>query len=136
MKLKTYNTANSASVRKGKPTININLGNGLFSFSNNAREALKLKSGTRIEVHQDEESPKDWYFSITKDKDSGFELRDNSKSKPYLTFNNSHLARLLLSSIELDCNATMLIGTEPVEIEGVGNVYPIITKSASWKQKD
>lgn len=130
MKLKSFNAENSASAHKTGARVHINHSSGVFTLSDTAVNTIGLAAGDTVELHQDEEQPKDWY--ITK-SEKGFKLRDKNKdAKGMLCFNNVSVARELLSSINIDGNASMLIATEATSLDGV-ELFAILTKSAKTR---
>ncbi len=130
MKLKSFNAENSASLRTGSATVNINHGSGVLTLSRVAVLELGLKAGDSIELHQDESSPKDWYISKS---ENGFTLREKAKeANGMLMFNNTTVAREILSSLNIDGNASMLIATEATSLDGV-ELFAILTKSAKTR---
>lgn len=125
MKLKSFNPENAANIRKGKPTIHIG-SNGAISMNAVATNLTGLKPGDKVEFHQDETNPKDWYISKSK---SGFELRAYNQDRGVI-FNSSKLASIILEIIGGPITATMIIGNEPVD----GKYWPVITASAKTKE--
>lgn len=137
MKLKSYNEKNSRLTKEGECFMRINLNAGLFSFSRRACTVLGIEDHDRIEIHQDEENPKDWYVEIASEG-NGFPVRrkDNDK-KGNATFNCSHIAHQIFNSIELEDqkSAGFNISETPVEFEG-RKLFLIITSSVNTVTKN
>ena len=139
MKAKVFNTANSGLIsdKSRAALLTINYENGLLSFSVGFVNKVKLNSSTRVAVIQDEERPKDWYIQTGSDE-FGFPLRVKDTA---LAFNNVTVARELLESCELIDSSTdsktarFLLATEPINVEGFGKLYAIITKSGQVVQR-
>lgn len=124
MKLKIYNEENVKTSRPGERTIRINKKAGLISFSKTATEEYSLNDGDRIILAQDEENEKRWFFAKSTDK-SSFKLRVHNGAA---SFNNSCIARAILSSLKLDRNAGFLLEKEPKQYEG-HEIFEILTKT-------
>lgn len=128
MKLKSYTIENAAGVIKGKATVHISISSGVFSLSKEACKMMGIKIGDSIEIHQDEDNPKDWYFEKSK---KGFTIW---KSQNGLKFNNSLSARELLKSIGKDCNVAIRISPEPI-VANKKELWPLITYSADPRSR-
>lgn len=124
MKLKSFNAENAASSKYNRlPSVNVGYKSGVLYFNIAAKEAAKLQPGDKIEFLQDEENPKDWYFSKS---DNGLLVR--AKNAKGAEIQSSKLAKEILHSIDVYKPATMRIG-EPLMLDGK-LLFPIITKSA------
>ncbi|WP_347839292.1 hypothetical protein [uncultured Draconibacterium sp.] len=75
MKLKRFDTSNATTaLRSGKPAITFQA-NGSITMNRHAMELLNLTpKQSRIALHQDEESRKDWYIEMVSD-DRGLMVR-------------------------------------------------------------
>lgn len=101
MKLKIFNQHNSKAIKSGEQTIHFGKKSGLIGISKSATEFLGLKEGDRLLFAQDEESPEDWFFTVTKEK-AGFELRFKNGSA---AFNCSSLVIRVLDSLKIKTSA-------------------------------
>ncbi len=128
MKLKIYNKANSATLRKGKPTVRVNSKSGAISFNTFATMELGLVTDTGLEIVQDENRPQDWYI-MKSDSDSAFKARPKALTRDGFIIQSVVLSKAILKSVNADStSASFLIGTVPVVHDGV-ELYAIITKS-------
>jgi len=96
MKFKVYNITNSKSFMPGKSTLRVNERAGLFTFSKTAGELMGFSEGCRIEICQDEDSPKDFFVFKSASPDA-FLIRIKEHSP---SFNCVKLATLLLDEGE------------------------------------
>lgn len=98
---------------------------GVFHFSKDFVVENNIKEGERIDFFQDEESLKDWYFSISKTGQSP--LRSNKGNTWSLMVNCSFMAKKIKESISFDIDKTLTvpIGLSDV-IDGL-TIFPIIT---------
>lgn len=98
MKLKVFNQTNSKHSVTGRPTLRIHKRGGLLTFSKAAAELMDVKSGDKIVIVQDEESPENFYVHKTSNPD-GFTLRGKQGSNKIMTdgvsFNCSKLAQMI-----------------------------------------
>jgi bifunctional DNA-binding transcriptional regulator/antitoxin component of YhaV-PrlF toxin-antitoxin module len=125
MKLKTFNTTNTASVgRSSQPVISISHG-GAFTINKSAAEQLGIAAGDRIELHQDEDSPKEWFISKCTTQ-SGFAIRQGYDAKG-LMFNSSALRQLILKSCGKDASIAKGVRL-PIGPTAIENKYwPLFT---------
>lgn len=125
MKLKTFNTINTAAVgRSAQPVISIGKA-GVFTVNKAAAEQLGLTAGDRVELHQDEDSPRDWYISKCT-TDSGFAIRQGYDTKG-LMFNSSAMRQLILKSCGKDASITKGVRL-PIGPTAIENTYwPLFT---------
>ena len=113
MKLKIYNITNSKNFVPGKSTLRVNERAGLLTFSKTAGKMMGFQEGCRIEICQDEDSPKDFFVFKSASPDAfPLRIKENSPS-----FNCVKLATLLLDEgeekkhvVNLGRSATFLIG--------------------------
>jgi len=124
MKLKTFNTANTITRRGVNPRVRVN-DKGTFYVNAGALNRMKLKTGDRIQFHQDEERGSDWYLEKTDDQ-AGFVLRA-AASGSSLIFSNQDIRNRIVESVnpQLTGSFDLMIGIEPVE----GKYWPLITAS-------
>lgn len=136
MKLKTFDRSNSYGARSSEPTISL-MKNGAISFSRGATKMIGLEVAGKVQFHQDEESPSDWYISKSDDVD-GFDIRGKSENKnPYFMIASSFIVNKIKAQIGLDSVDTpikMKILRKPTEVDGV--VYwCIVTKAPIYKSE-
>ena len=99
MKLRSFNPSNTPNGRSGKPLVTVALNAGTFTFNRLAIDALGLNEKSQVVIHQDEESPSDWYVEVI--GEGGFPLRiadDMSSAR----FNNKQLGRSIADAHEID----------------------------------
>jgi len=121
MKLKQV-TGSSQSKAKSAPTVSLNFLNGRIYFNAPTVQLLGLKEGDSLAFYQDEENPKDWYFTKAK-IDGSVQLRDANKA---LAAFNGGIARRILQSVGRDGTAGFFIAEEKVE----GKYWRILTDRA------
>ena len=118
MGLVKYNTSNVAGLPKGAPTIRI-ARKGASCISAAAVAMMGYKAGDRISFMNDDEAEEaDW--SIIKDTEDGFELRQNGNSGG-LIFNSSGMANVILQTQSVDdetVSVTYKISRAPFDVEG------------------
>ena len=124
MKLKIYNSDNTNISHKGKKTIRIHKKGGLFSFSKSAQEMIGIIKGSRIDIAQDEESPRDFYIHKTSDP-SGFHIHSKFDNLG-ATFNSAKLADLILDGKPYK-SVSFQIGTEQL-FDGIPYHLIIVNK--------
>lgn len=99
---------------------------GIFTINTSLAETLKLSEGDNIDFFQDQEKPKEWYITVSKDFGCPVTF---SKSKEYVIrkFQKKRLYEFVRKSFGIaEKNGTFLIGT-PKEFEG--NIYyPLLLK--------
>lgn len=123
MKLKIYTTDTMPSVRNsGTPRLSINSKSGVFSLSKTLAEQLCLEQGSKVAMLEDEETG-DWYIRKAKDDENGFEIR---KTENTICFNNSTLARTILTSISPSIKSSFL--RVSTELNEEAEAYYILTK--------
>lgn len=124
MKLKSFTKDTLPGSRKA-PSININASNGMFSISQTASDIYKIEGGVKIKFLQDEEKPKDWYFTTTKEED-GFSVRASDKAG--LIFNSKAMAAEIFNSLGAKETAlSFLLGESAIHEKQT--LIPIITAS-------
>ncbi len=128
MKLKQFNKANSSQMRIGEPTVRVSGKAGLINFSSTFCREAKLQAGVRVQFHQDEEKPQNWYVEIVTDED-GFILREDKDAKQ-CSLNSTGVAHAILKSLGQSTEASIAcrMAIEPSVIEGF-SLYPIITRA-------
>ena len=127
MKFKVYNITNSKSFMPGKSTLRVHERAGLFTFSKTAGELMGFQEGCRIEICQDEDSPKDFFVFKSVSPDAfPVRIKENSPS-----FNCVKLATLILDEgedkkhiVNLGRSTTFQIG--PAQIIDDDIYHPII----------
>ncbi|MBA7536796.1 hypothetical protein ES705_29061 [subsurface metagenome] len=104
MKLKKFDLANTINLRTDIPLLRINVIHGTFGFNKSAVELLKLQSGDKLNILQDQEKRKDWYIKKTNSKD-GFPIRLYNKSAasnhPSFIIDSIYMTKLILNSLNL-----------------------------------
>ncbi len=131
MKLKKFDLENTRSLRMEIPLVRINIILGTFGFNKSAVELLKLQSGDKLDILQDQERRKDWYISKTNSKD-GFPIRIHTKSEdsehPSFIVDSIYMTKLILNSLNLTDKKSVdfKINTSPVHENGM-ELYAIIT---------
>ncbi len=85
--------------RVQKAKFSINTKSGLISFNKELIAQLDLDEGSHVIFHQNKNKPRDWYIEVG--MAGGFELRF-SANKKCLNFNNTSLARKILSSVDFN----------------------------------
>jgi len=92
--------------------------NGQIAISSSAVKSMKIEEDDKAVFFQDNNNPKDWYFSLGKEGD--YELKKN-KSKPEdmtMSFNSTSLKDEILTSLDLSLKTHRLyIAKEPVVLE-------------------
>lgn len=137
MKLKTFNKANASRANSPGPAISISLKSGVFSINSEAAELLQVAGGGKLLVHQDEESPDQWYLEKT-DDETGFTVRDKENPKAaskLYCFNASAISRELFASQKWSGikSARVTIAAEPTMV-GKRKLYGIITHNAKRRE--
>lgn len=132
MNLKTYNAENCRASRSNRPVIGINVKSGVFSINREAADLMGLKSGDKVEIHQDQDNEGDWY--LAKSNGVGFPVRmPKDDAARVLVFNNTRLCRAIADSVVYTGRSgKLLVGTDPVTYEKV-KYWPLIT--ANLKNK-
>lgn len=128
MKLKSFNAETCVNKRAtGKSSIGINVKCGLFRINHEACNKLGIGEGSQISLHQDEETPADWYLLASDPK--GFEVRSNKSVGKGVVFNKTSLAREIAESVSFDGKSgQILIGAEPIKHDKK-TYWPLITTS-------
>jgi len=118
MKLKLF-----TPTRLNKPSISL-YKNGEVRISPSLADIVGAKTGTRIQVFQDEEEPADWYIKFN--TDDGYLLR--SKSGGGYNFCHRALVDAIKGSIKIRDGAklSMPVSTDPDPEHGV---YAILTSA-------
>lgn len=123
MKLKKYNQLNQISRGcRTIPTFRIHE-KGTMVINQATADLLKLKSGDRINIYNDEDRVYDWYLEKTSDKD-GLLLRKHNKG---LICNAIKITENMFESLRTSKKASFLVAKQPIE-EG-SNIYAILTSS-------
>lgn len=125
MKLKKYNRKDCHMREAGSATVRVSR-TGTFAFSKKAIEAMGITEGTRLNLLQDEDRPKDWYVEKTTDPE-GLRVR---KYKDGMMAAGAAIARQLLTSLDVPADKKsmgFMLASEPIE-EGC---FAIITSSAN-----
>lgn len=113
MKLKQVFATSTASKAKVAPTVSINYFNGRMLFNVPTVNLLDLKESDMLSFFQDEENPKNWYF--TKSKEPGALPLKASQNAKSLCINNAKLVRPMLESMGINRPVLFLIGEENYE---------------------
>lgn len=122
MKLKIFNSENSAQVRVGTPSFYFAKA-GCNTINATAVKAIGLKPGDMVSIAQNEEDPRTFY--LFHDKVSGFKLRDYNKSGA-LAFNSASIAQQAINAAGSDKKTiSCRLITEPVTMDRT-KYYPII----------
>lgn len=118
MKLKEFNPENCIPEKSGKsPMISMSTKSGVFSFNRPACLLMGLKSGDHVVMHQDEETPENWYLEKV-GKGKGWEIRGKADENSALLFNNAKLAREIAGSVEFKkISGRMLVAGQPTKYE-------------------
>lgn len=128
MKLTTYNPDTLPSIKGSskKPLIGFSTKAGTFRFNRKSVEAMGLKAGNNIFIHQDSENVSDWYLEVV--KTGGFELRVKENLTPGgLMLQSIPLAKKIMESA--NCSALsghLQVGPEPVK-NGKQILWPLFT---------
>ncbi|MBN1187015.1 MAG: hypothetical protein JXB49_32355 [Bacteroidales bacterium] len=124
MKLKKYNANNSLLIRDASPRIRFS-NTGAITISVGLTRLMGLKNGSRIELLQNPDSPKDWYIAESAD---GFILRLQDSGA--LICNCAAAARSVIKSLNLTSppihGVTFPVSSALIEEEGT-KMHPIIT---------
>jgi len=123
----TYSTRlREFSVKRNQLTISLK--SGYIRISHGATEALKIKEGESILLHQDKQNRNDWYLELV-GKDLGMPLRKQGKGY-VLQYKN--LAVQIADSIGIGSKATITIPMSHQPIDGYGErrIYALLTKGA------
>ncbi|QJB39743.1 hypothetical protein HF324_18515 [Chitinophaga oryzae] len=133
MNLKKYDAINTVSAGRSKMTVSFNR-NGVISLSGLVVEILGLSKGVAKAVHlyRDEESPGDWYVGAASEKD-GLLLRKNAgRGAIGYCFNSTTIARMVLEDLDWSEKGAAIcrVVPNPVEVEGIGWLFPILISSA------
>lgn len=133
MKLKTFDRSNSYGARSSEPTISL-MKNGAISFSSGATKMIGLEVAGKVQFHQDEESPSDWYISKSDDVDA-FDIRGKSEKKnPYfMIIVNKIKSQIGLDAVDVPIRLKIL--RQPTEIEGI-SYWCIVTKAPIYKSQE
>lgn len=120
MKLKVYNAENSATIRRNKPAIRLNIKSGVISFSSGSIRLMGLKPGTGVVIANDEDSPRDWFIHITPDPQA-YKIKCSNSKRGVLFFNSTILVREIFRTIGISGanSAGFLISGEPVITQGL-----------------
>jgi ABC-type metal ion transport system substrate-binding protein len=126
MALKIYNAINASRRRLGQSTITFSPKGGIF-FSKEAAKKLKLKSGDKISIAQDEKNVKNWYLFLDK---NGIEikLQSNGHLKCYSVLICEDI-RACVKDINEEKSIAMMLVDEPVYFMDKIKYFPIITSS-------
>ena len=118
--VKTLETGKFVSINKA----------GVFHFSKDFVIENNIKEGDRIDFLQDEESVKDWYFSISKTGQSP--LRSNKEKTGSLMVNCSFMAKKIKEAIEFDIDKTLTVPIGQSDVVDGLKIFPLIT--ANYKK--
>ncbi len=123
MKLKLVNVEKSRETGK---FISVNK-SGVFSFSKDLTDTIGLEEGQKIDFYQDEEKPKDWYFTIVEEGQNI--IRGNGKDAKYkmMMTNCSDMAKKIKTSLNFDNTKTLRVPVGLAFNENGNDYYPIIT---------
>lgn len=89
--------------RSSKPTVLFSTGATCFNPA--AVDLLKLKEGSKVAVHQDEEDTENFYLSLDDEKGFTLRLRDKTGKDKTLQFNCTSLARIILKAFHYEDDA-------------------------------
>jgi len=129
MKLIEYNTENTSNATPKFPCVRIGR-SGLFSFNGEAQALLEITEESSVTISNDADSPWDFYIRKT-ELPNAFKLRGKGSAK-FLMFNNSKVAKMILSSARTDKGESFRISKEKIEIGG-GTYFLIITAASKIK---
>jgi len=118
MKLKLF-----APTRLNKPSISL-YKNGEFRISQSLADIMGAKTGSRIQVFQDEEEPTDWYIKFN--TEDGYLLRNKSGKGAGYAFCSKPLVEAIKNSVKIRDGAKFImpVSSEPdPELQ----VYAILT---------
>ena len=123
MKLQKYNQLNQIS--RGCRTIPFFRihEKGTMVLNQATADLLKVKSGDRINIYNDEERISDWYVEKTTDAD-GLLLRKHNKG---IICNAVKITDKMFESLRITKKASFLIAKQPIE-DG-SSIYAILTSS-------
>jgi hypothetical protein len=133
LKLKCYNLKNSSKVRKSNPTIWFHR-KGLMHLSKKTIDMINFKDGDRIEFHQNEAEPGEWYICKSIDGD-GFLLKEKKQQGKYLSLStcSAGVVRSIMKSMNLDPDdvrsLSCKVSSRPVT-HGGKSLYCLITSDA------
>ena len=128
MKLKEYNADNSKSVSMGTPCLSVARKSGTISFNKGAVSLMGMTPDSAVTVSNDEDSPRDWYVSISKDP-AAFKIRLKAGTTSAM-FNCSLVAGKLIDAVSEIKRASLRLSKEPVVI-GDLTYWLIITAKPS-----
>jgi len=127
MKLKEYNADNSKTLSNGSPRVSVVRKSGTTSFSKSAVELLGIKDQSSVIIANDEDAPRDWYISISKNP-SAFKIRLKNGISNAM-FNCSKVACKLLDTAKEFKSGSFRISKEPTVLNGVSYFLIITAKS-------
>ncbi len=104
----------------GKASVGFNKA-GTINLNEKACERLELKTGDKIAIAQDEESPENWYIFK---HEEGFDVRATSDKKGFV-FNHSSLCKEIFKFFELstDKSHRFLLAEEETKNEDDTTIY-------------
>jgi len=123
MKLQKFNRANTQTRVDGKPSVRINR-SGTFAFNKSAADVLGFKPGSKVNLLQDVDRPRDWYIQLTTDED-GLKVR---KYKTGFIVGAVIIAHKIFTAINLpvgEKSAALRIANTPVD----DNCFAILTNA-------
>lgn len=100
---------------------------GVFSFSKDLSKAIELIEGKKIDFYQDEENPKDWYFSVVENGQNIIRTGAKSEKCQMMMLNCSDMAKKIKASLNFDNSKTLRVPVGVSFQEGEQIFHPIIT---------
>jgi len=122
MKLKKYNRRNVLGRLSAYPTLAVSK-SGIIRVNSRAMVCFGLTVGSKINIVNDQESPRDWYVELT-DEPDGLVLR---KSNSALACNSATIAFEMKNIIKDATTVVMRIATEPVP--GYPRMYALLNNA-------
>lgn len=101
---------------------------GVFHFSKDFITENNFKDGDRIDFFQDEESLKDWYFSISNTGQAPLRsVNSGGKKSSSLKVNCVFMAKKIKQAIGFDIEKTLTVPIGQADIVDGLKIFPIIT---------
>jgi hypothetical protein len=125
MKLKTFNRKDcNMGANEKRPLIGFEK-TGIIRLNRKLCEALNIEIGDKINILQDQESPRDWYIELTK-AEHGLVMRKHNTGA--LCCNAKAIVAEIQRSLGVVINKSMnyRVSTQPAVDET--NIYAIITR--------
>ena len=104
--------------------------NGVMRINQPAVIQFSASEGQKLNIYQDEDSPKDWYIKF---EDDGLILRKKESQGKGLLFQSSSIARDMIKSLGFETRFSAQIAKNKMIAPNVEGFYAIITSSAKGK---